>query len=324
MLFRRRARRRTLVALVALGASTTGALACVTVLGLDDFVPDLDDGGTTSVSSTGTGGGGSCSGACSASGCGACPTVPLVEVPLPDGGRFEIDAYETTNREYAAWLATHPTLDGQRTECQWNDSFTPGVPTASAIEAANDAGSMIKPDGPCFVDDWLGKQLDLGHGSWPVVCIDWCDAAAYCAWAGKRLCGKIDQDVGLDITISPGAYKDASASQWYRACSKAGTLKFPYGNTYQKGWCNDSNSNLRDAGAYTQCEGGYPGLFDMSGNANEWEDACTSYNSLPELTNCCRRGGAFFDTDAGLACAVCTQGRRCIPSNNLGFRCCSG
>ena len=61
--FRQRTRRRMLVALVALGASTTGALACVTVLGLDDFVPDLDDGGTTSVSSTGTGGGGSCSGA---------------------------------------------------------------------------------------------------------------------------------------------------------------------------------------------------------------------------------------------------------------------
>src|SRR6058998_1594733 len=97
-------RRRTLLAAaVALVACSVGAAACVTVLGLDDFVPDLPDdaGPSVAASTTGTGttsdgaGGSSCTGTCSEEGCGACPMVSMVKVPTGDGGTFfEIDPYE--------------------------------------------------------------------------------------------------------------------------------------------------------------------------------------------------------------------------------------
>ena len=66
----------------------------------------------------------------------------------------------------------------------------------------------------------------------PVTCIDWCDAHAYCAWAGKRLCGSIGGGPNIPSSVSI-----AGADQWYRACSHAGDHKFPYGDTYASGTC---------------------------------------------------------------------------------------
>jgi hypothetical protein len=47
--------------------------------------------------------------------------------------------------------------------------------------------------------------VGAGSGNFPITNVDWCDAYAYCAGIGKRLCGKIgggtlDQG-GLDDVI---------------------------------------------------------------------------------------------------------------------------
>jgi formylglycine-generating enzyme required for sulfatase activity len=133
------------------------------------------------------GGNGGSSGAAGTGGSGG--TEPVVEpatmVQLPAG--FWIDSTEVTRAQYRAWLQTKPTYGGQPAECSWNDDYTPGC-------------------------HWPAGE-EPNH---PVVCVDWCDAYAYCQGVGKRLCGKIGGGPnGIDD------YADATKSQWYYACSGA-------------------------------------------------------------------------------------------------------
>ena len=66
-----------------------------------------------------------------------------------------------------------------------------------------------------------------------MVCVDWCDARAYCAGVRKRLCGKIGR--GTNATTD---YANAATSEWYRACSSSGVNAYPYGNTRDASACN--------------------------------------------------------------------------------------
>jgi formylglycine-generating enzyme required for sulfatase activity len=200
----------------------------------------------------------------------------------------------------------------------WNDSLQPGVISPAAKAAAMNAGLMIDESicGPYF------NALTPLDQQKPIVCVDWCDAAAYCTWANKHLCGKIG---GGSIDTTPpkdAASLDSDVSEWYRACSNAGANKWPYGNTYTPARCNDEQHGVTNVDKYDQCEGGYPGVFDMSGNVSEWTDECTQYQDPPEGQNCMRRGGAYYNTGDDIACTVADATLLSLPSDNVGFRCC--
>jgi len=137
---------------------------------------------------------------------------------------FCIDATEVIERDYGAFLtAKKGDTSGQHPACAANTSFQP-EPT-------------------------LFPKVPTG----PVRGVDWCDAHAYCAWAGKRLCGKIGGG-----TVPKLALDDPEVSQWYRACSKAGTRAFPYGNTYDPMACRTNQSGSVVAGSLAKCEGATP------------------------------------------------------------------
>ena len=107
--------------------------------------------------------------------------------------------------------------------------------------------------------------------SWPVACVDWCDATAFCTAAGKHLCGRIGGG-----SLTPAEGNDAAESEWYRACSDAGANDYPYGDFYQGQTCNGLNSPTSgpvNVGFYSSCVNGL-GVKDLSGNVREWEDAC--------------------------------------------------
>jgi hypothetical protein len=227
-----------------------------------------------------------------------CPVAlggpPLVLV-VAGGQAFCVDRTEVTNADYALFLAADAAaLPAAPPTCAWKASHVPGAsswPPASGTEA------------------------------FPVIAVDWCDAFAYCAWAGKRLCGRIGGGA-----LAPADFADAAASQWFAACSRSGVRAYPYGDVYDNTACNGADfpdaDVLRAAGSLPTCVGGYPGLLDMSGNVFEWEDACTGDAGASDA--CRIRGGGYFSFRASLACAAdVTFARSSNGFSDVGFRCCS-
>ena len=159
-------------------------------------------------------------------------------------------------------------------------------------------------------------------GNHPVVCVDWCDAYAYCQAVDKRLCGKVGGGKNGYTDFA-----DASKSQWYAACSSGGKYDYPYGNTFEGQTCNGKNKGLEttsEVGSLSGCRSyaaGYAGVYDMSGNVLEWEDSCDAGIGL---TDRCRvRGGSFMNNFLNLRCDYEDFDSRESRLDVIGFRCCS-
>lgn len=242
-----------------------------------------------------TGGTGGSDGGSGSPGCPSKPGSPMIVVSAPSGAKYCMDSTEVTQAQYWTFFASAPA--SQPAYCSWNTSFAWEVGTTKCPNSAVDAAA--KPN----------------H---PMVCIDWCDARAYCAWAGKRLCGRVGG--GSNAYTD---YANAAMSEWFNACSKGGGQAFPYGTTYSAGSCTSSQS--RPVGSYSGCVGGFPGLFDMSGNVWEFEDSC---NGSGGTGDCCRiRGGGFGVVNAGNSLRCDDVGGLCITrgtrDQTVGFRCCA-
>jgi formylglycine-generating enzyme required for sulfatase activity len=153
----------------------------------------------------------------------------------------------------------------------------------------------------------------------PRTCVDWCDARAYCEWAGKRLCGAIGG--------GPSAFADrqnATRNEWFNACSEGALLTYPYGITFDASACFlPWSANVTVAVAsYAGCVGGYPGIYDMVGNAFEWTDSCSGTAGARDT--CVYRGSETSPSSRErLNCAGGVEVPRSYDSTVTGFRCCS-
>ena len=70
------------------------------------------------------------------------------------------------------------------------------------------------------------------------------------------------------------------------------------------------------------CEGGVPGLFDMSGNAWEWQDDCVQKTGQGGEDACSPIGGSFSSEVASASCTDTTPFFRKQVAGDTGFRCC--
>ncbi len=225
----------------------------------------------------------------------------MVRVPLPDGGSFCIDSVEVSNTQYWAFVQAAVPFSQQPAICAWNDSYSQGY------------------------GDWLPAD------NLPAVLMDWCDARAYCAWAGKRLCGKIGGG-HIPVASPPDMDEvDPLGEEWAYACTAGGTRVFPYGDVYEKTGCVtldyasdpaylDSEIRLRPSREAKKCQGGFPGLYDMGGNASEWIDE--SYEETGKNDDVIMFGADYGSGESDAKCIYRESATRDDRNGGTGIRCC--
>jgi formylglycine-generating enzyme required for sulfatase activity len=236
--------------------------------------------------------------------CEACPT-DMQLVRFGDGRAFCVDRQETTRVEYEAFLRA---VETEGSELVLQDPAL--CPEPQSFEPRSGAA--------CDAAYLRGTDGDL-----PMTCVDLCDAMAYCAWRGKRLCG------GRGGARLPApSVNDPANDEWFAACSGGTGRVYPYGAEYAP-VCNVTGDAVASAADFPDCE--TPNHIAMlSGNVAEWVLACRTTPS--GLTHCLVRGGQYATTDEALAgCgfpeldAAASPRRALLPAERapgVGIRCC--
>lgn len=226
---------------------------------------------------------------------------------------FAIDAYCVSNARFAAFIAA----TGYRTDAErfgWSYVFAKFLPgqirkvsrrPAQASWWCGVAGAAWQhPEGP-------GSDLD-GRRDHPVVHVSWRDAAAYCAWAGRRLPTETEWEYAARGGLVQARYP------WGDELTPGGKHhcniwqgRFPVHDTAE-----DGHSGTAPVDTYPP--NGY-GLYNMAGNVWEW---CTDWFDLTHA-NRAMRGGSYLCHHSycnRYRVAARTANSPDSSTGNLGFR----
>ncbi len=187
---------------------------------------------------------------------------------------FAIDAFEVTNAAYRRCV--------EQNACGWPTS------TASATRAYYFLN-------PAFAD-------------YPVVFVDWANAARFCTFVGKRLPTAAEWEVGAS-----------------HAPATARAYRYPWGDQFLVQAANSGALGLGDTtlvGAYRPTGDSPFGLSDMAGNVAEWtaspaEDGANANAIIV-------KGGSFSDEAGALAAGARAVQPADVAAAWLGFRCAAG
>ncbi len=195
----------------------------------------------------------------------------------------------------------------------------------SGLAAAE--GQLSCPDGMVAVAGFCMDRFEAPNqvGANPLTAVRATEGETWCAAQGKRLC---------------------SEAEWVRACQGATGRKYPYGNTYRKGLCNDDKEwripNWSKVAKYPSHEGkleverlyqadpsgsrpgcvSTEGVYDLTGNAAEW--VTRSFSNRTNFAHVMK--GCYWAGCYGGAHPSCGFVNPAHPgkfrSYEAGFRCC--
>lgn len=165
--------------------------------------------------------------------CGLEPVGSFAFAQEVQVGAFYVDAREVSNREFKRFVEA----GGYRSREYWREPFIRDGKTLSWDAAVALFRDTTGRPGPAT---WEVGTFPQGTDDLPVTGVSWYEAAAYAAFAGKRL---------------PSVYHFAVASGWF------------VGGDIVPG--SNFSGKLAPVGSYAGSLN-YWGLYDVAGNAREW------------------------------------------------------
>ena len=185
------------------------------------------------------------------------PQDGMILVPVP-AGEFKMGSFDWNENEYPIQTVYLDAYYIDRTEVT-NAMFSKFVAATGYKTDAEKAGSSYGYINKKWTNlTGASWQAPFGAGSsWqgrenhPVIYMSWNDAAAYCAWAGRRL---------------------PSEAEWEKAARGTDGRIFPWGSQLPNTTRANYNKNIFDTtevGKYPAGASPY-GALDMSGNVWEW------------------------------------------------------
>lgn len=220
----------------------------------------------------------------------------LASLDLPRGlvtvlHDFFLDAFEVTNADFAAFIAAGGYADPTHWRPELLDDA--GAPSfRAAVRPLVDATGLPGPRG------WSGQRFPPGRERHPVTGVTWHEAAAYCAWRGKRLPGLFEWESAA--RAGRIVHSDGYALPWGVARDAAGPGRANFGG---------SGTVAVDALPF----GMSPyGAYAMAGNVKEWVASATERGRAAT-------GGSWEDPPYLFSEVAAYDPLHAAPG--LGFRC---